>query len=264
MVTVPVLVPSGFLASAKADVAEQVVPAPLALAGLAAFGMAAVFLLPEAAVVLPTGGDPEPNPAQLALTCAGILAGTAAYLLAASRRLGLPSDWLGLAFGYNAAIAVIKFILSPASYHNRPETTLSEYLGVGAVVMVFYCLGLWAVFAMARRRALGEWTWPSKLLLVVGVLVLALASRYLAVLALGTEAADYLRHVFRGAGLWLPALLALTTILAVQTFERAAASGAVDGTPAGGTPLKSTLAAGLALVVLFHGLWALLMLRLFS
>lgn len=89
----------------------------------------------------------------------------------------------------------------------------------------------------------------------------ALVSRFLASVMLGRATEDYLRTVFRGAGLWLPALVVVVALLAVEAFDRAAHPVGQD---AAAVPLLRTLLlTGLALIAAYHGLWALFMMRLF-
>ena len=79
-------------------------------------------------------------------------------------------------------------------------------------------------------------------------------------LALGRAASDYLRDVFLGAGLWLPAMIGAAALAAVAAFDRAAHP------PAGLDPaasLRTTLAVGLALLAVYQGLWVVYMLQLF-
>ena len=226
-------------------------PAPAALAAVALAGVVAVLVLPEVASSLPRGGDPEPNATQLAVTSAVLVALTAAYLYVAAQSASLGTTWLAPAFAYNAAIVVVKFILSPASFHRTSESELTDYLAVGLAVMLLYGAALIAVFLVARRqRATGSWSWTAKAGLVVALVVFAMASRYIAAVVLGEAASDYLDRVFSGTGWWLPAFIAAASLAAVAAFERA-------------TDLPAALRVGLALIVLYHVLWAIFMLRIF-
>jgi len=244
--------------SVRASPLASAVQAGLALAVL---GTVAVVAAPELAPALPWGDRPEPNPAQVALTTLAILALTAAGLWWVTRSLGSSPAWLGLAFAYNAGIALVKFVVSPAAYSNHRQTSLAQYLAVGVAVMALYAAGLVAVYRLARRhRTPLVWTWASKLPLVLGLLVFAMASRFLASVALDSAAAGYLGHVFSGAGLWLPALIVGVSVFAIQAFDAAAHPGAGNGV----AQLDATLAIGLGLVAVYHGLWALYMVRLFS
>ena len=243
---------------------RTVVPAAWALAGFAAVGIVAVATLPELSSVLPRGDDPEPNPTQVATTALAMLLLTGAYLfVVASSTAELTLPVLAPMFGYNAGIVVLKFVLSPAAYHNSAETTLAEYLWIGLAVMVIYAAALAAIHAVARRnRAPRAWSWPSKLTVVAGVLAFALVSRLLAALVLGRATEDYLRNVFQGAGLWLPTTIVVVALLAVEAFDRA--GHPVDGDTGALPLLRTSLLTGLGLIAVYHGLWAILMVRLFS
>lgn len=175
---------------------------PGALVSFALLGLGAVLLLPELAPVLPGGDEPEPNEAQLAVTSLGLLLLSAACIFVVRRAAGLGVAWGVLAFGYNAAIVVVKFVLSPASYRNSPETALSEHLWVGIAVLLLYATALAAIYAVARRhQASRPWAWSSKVGLVLGLLLFAVVSRNVAAMVLGRTTSDYLEHVFTGAGL---------------------------------------------------------------
>jgi len=242
--------------------ATSVVPAPWALAGLAAVGAVAVVGLPSLAGVLPRGADPEPNAAQFAVTALGMVLLTAGYLAVVVWTTGLSKAWAALALAYNFGIVVAKFILSPRSFRNTTGTTLSQFLVVGLVIMVFYGAALWAISAVAlRHRHPRAWPWTSKALVVAGVLAFAMASRYLAVLAIGTRTAEYLRRVFGGSGLFLPVVVVVAAILAVESFDQAPAPREAGED---GAAVRASLRIGLALVLVYHGLWALYMNRLFS
>jgi hypothetical protein len=244
--------------------ARAFVPPGWALAAFVLLGLLAVHFVPGLASAFPRGDEPEPNPTQLALTALAVVVLTAAYLSVLNRpAAGWTVAALALVFGYNAGIVVLKFVLSPAAYHNSPDTTLGEYLWIGLGVMVIYGAGLLGVHAVARRnRAPATWSWASKLTVVAGVLVFALLSRLVAAVILGRATEDYLRGVFRGGGWWLPAMVVGVTMLAVEAFDRAGHAVA-DGDQAA-VRLRAALLVGLTLIVLYHGLWVAFMVRLFG
>lgn len=222
----------------------------LALLGV---GLAWVVLAPELATALPYGDRPEPNAVQFALTALGPMFLTGLYLWTSARRLGDRSGWFPLAWAYNSVIVVIKFILSPTAYGNTPTATLGEFIWVGLVAMVFYVVGLFVIVTVARRsRPPGPgWTRPSKLGVVAALIVLAVAARSVAAVVLGSGAEDYFRNVYSGAGVLLPLFVGVTALLAVDAFDRAA-------------DLGRAFRDGFALILVYHGLWVVSMVRLFD
>jgi len=212
---------------------------------LAVLGLGWVLLAPELAPALPYGERAEPNAAQFALTAFGLVLLTGAYLRWSAVGLGDGSGWWPWAWAYNSAIVVIKFILSPAAYRNTPTTSLGEFVWVGLVAMVFYVVGLVIVFHAAAHRP------RSKLAVVAVLVVVAVAARWVAALVLGAGGEEYFRHVYRGAGVLLPLLVAATAYLAVEAFDRAAERG-------------RALQDGFALILVHHLLWVVVMVRMFD
>lgn len=240
----------------------NLVPSPLALAACTAVGVALVLGLPVVARILPRGAAEWPNPTQAATTAVGILLITVAYLYLARASTGLSNAWFGYAAGYNGAIVVIKFILSPGSFYNTSGITLGRYVSIGFVVMLFYAVSLLIVWAVASRyQQPRHWTTFSKLAVLAGIFLFAMASRFLAATAVGSGAAGYLSRIFSGSGLVLPALLLITTALAIQAFDDAGHPAEASLAPAF---LRSALGIGLSLIVVYHALWAIFMFRLFS
>ena len=124
-----------------------------------------------------------------------------------------------LTFAYLAGIGIAKFVLSPASFHNEADAELSGYLVLGAGVMVLYLAALGTLYRLTERS--GERDWPGAWVVgaVAGVLVFALASRYVVAIVLGRDLGDYLADVFRGGRVWLPVLLAGATVAAIGSFR---------------------------------------------
>src|SRR5215210_6220490 len=91
------------------------------LAALVLLGLAAVWALPSIGASLPWETDPEPNATQLATSAFGIVLLTAGFLWLVARASGWPTRPAALTFAYLAAIATVKFILSPASFHNTED-----------------------------------------------------------------------------------------------------------------------------------------------
>jgi hypothetical protein len=90
----------------------------------------------------------------------------------------------------------------------------------------------------------------SKVAVIIGLLLFAVASRFVAAAILAPDVSEYLDDVFRGGGLWLFALLAGSLTAAVQAFDRA------------GRELAFRV--GVCTVVVYHGLWGVFMFQLFD
>ncbi len=227
-----------------------VVPAPPALAALGVLGLVTVLVLPTVGADLPWETDPPPNATQLAVSGFAVLLLTAGCIWAIARSHGWTRPTALLTLAYLAGISAVKFVLSPASFHNEPDAELSEYLWLGVAVMVLYVAALVAVYRVVPRAEEGNWSPMWKPGAVAGVLAFALVTRYVAALVFGRDLGDYLGDVFRGGGLWLAALLAGSTLAAIEAFRR----------PDGANAFR----AGVAIVVIYHGLWVVYMLRLFD
>jgi hypothetical protein len=213
--------------------------APLAV--LVVLGLGAVWALPSLGASLPWETDPEPNATQLAASAFGIVVLTAGCLWMVARATAWPTRPAVLTFAYLAAIAVVKFILSPASFHNTEDAELATYLWLGLVVLLLYLTALTGLSRTAGRP---------KAVTLGAVLLFAVASRYLAALVLGRDVGDYLGDVFGAGGLWLVALLGGAAFAAVECFRQP-------------RPALS-FGTGATVIVVYHGLWALYMLRLFD
>lgn len=211
------------------------------LPALVILGLGAVWALPSLGASLPWETDPEPNASQLAASAFGIVVLTAGCLWMVARASAWPTRPAALTFAYLAAIATVKFILSPASFHNTEDAELSTYLWLGLVVMVLYLIALTGIYRMAGR---------SKAVTLGAVLVFAVASRYVAALVLGRDVGDYLGDVFGAGGLWLLVLLGGAALAAVECFRQ----------PRPALSFRT----GAAVIVVYHALWALYMLRLFD
>lgn len=193
---------------------------------------------------------------RFALTALVLIGTSAAYLLWVAHSAGLGHAWFGLMLGYNSLIVVVKFVLSPSAYQATTKASLGQFLAIGLVVMAFYLLALGILRAVARRAArAGGWSWRLRIVLLAGVAVVATSARFVAVPLVGAPAALYLRHLFSGAGLILPAVLLLMGLLAILAFQ--AATSARTGL----VGLSTTVRAAAALLVAYHGLWVLFMVR---
>ena len=211
------------------------------LAALVVLGVGAVWALPPLGASLPWETDPEPNATQLATSAFGIVVLTAGCLWMVARATAWPTRPAVLTFAYLGAIAVVKFILSPASFHNTEDAELATYLWLGLVVMLIYLIALAGLYRAAGR---------STALTLGAVLAFAVATRYLAAVVLGRDVGDYLGDVFGAGGLWLLVLLGGAAFAAIECFRQ----------PRSALSFRT----GAAVIVVYHGLWALYMLRLFD
>lgn len=218
-----------------------------ALAGSIALGAVAVLLLPEVAGDVPHPGSDEQ--ARYALTGFGVAAVTAVfvYALAAVRRGGLEHAWQPAA-AYGCGLAAVKFVLSPTAFRESAGVTLDSFVVSGVAVVPVYLGAIAFLYALASRRS-GEWPVASKLRIAVLLGALAVATRFVAALALGT-ASEYVRDL-AGSGLILPAVVALASVAVMEAFDRSHPS------------LRVALAEAVAIVVVHHALWVVYMYRLF-
>ena len=229
------------------DSDRGVVPAPALLVAFFLLGSLAVIQLPSLARHLPHPG--RIAQAQYAATAVGIFLLTVAYLYLASRvepAFDLPwTLWSAL---YATGLVIVKFILSPTAFDKTGGASLDSFVTTGLLVMPLY-LGACGVMYVVARRADGDWTLSSKVWVALGLAVLAVVTRLVAAVILGT-ASQYLDG-FIGTGLILPILVAGASFALMQSFDRARPS------------LKPALGVAVTLVVAQHVLWALYMYRLF-
>jgi hypothetical protein len=224
----------------------NVIPVPWAFAAMTALGLLAVLVLPT----LGSSLDREGKAAVSAATALVILVLTGLYVFAVFRKTGWQRSTALLTYGFLAGIAVIKFIVSPGAFYNTTGVTLSEYLWLGAGVMLLYLAGLFLLYWIALHYRDRPWPLLAKVAVIIGLLLFAVASRFVAAGVLAPDVSEYLDDVFRGGGLWLIALLAGSLTAAVQAFDRA------------GRELAFRV--GACTVVVYHGLWAVFMFQLFD
>jgi hypothetical protein len=216
---------------------------------LVAFGIAAVLELPTIAQHLPRAGRPEQ--ATFAATAAGVIAITAAFLYAYSRRHpALSRAWLGWMIAANAGVVIVKFVLSPSAFSKTTDPSLTRFLVTGLVVMLLYFAGLTAIF-FAVPRATAHWPAAPKVRLAVVLAVLAVMARIAAAAVNGTTS-TYLKDVARGPGLLLPVLVVAASLAVMESLQRA------------GTALRTAFGLTLLLVAVDHGLWVISMRHLFA
>jgi len=257
------------------------IPGPAAAKMLAGFAiaLAVAFLLPRVS----GGGRGSPPVGVLVSTGALIAAVTmVAFWFAIRQDLGLPTRTAMFAAGYMTLVVVVKFVLAPAGvYQVAGRVTLEDVVPINrpvgaalaaAVVLLLY-LGAYAlIYLPFRRRVVAADPAKRRRVLVAGVALPAIA----AVLVLaGTGGAflvlpllflaggaQYLGFVFSSsiALLILLALLAACALCAVA-FQSAADRAQLVGDA---SILVSFFWLGLFFLVLYHVLWVVYVLVLFS
>ncbi|MDQ3981810.1 MAG: hypothetical protein M3271_03910 [Actinomycetota bacterium] len=222
-------------------------PAAWAFLGLLLLGVAAVIALPQIGDDLPHFG--RDDQARYAITCLGVLALTGGYLyLVAWTRGVVDRAWMLPTFVYVAGLAIVKFILSPTAFQKSSDASLAGFMTAGMVVMPLYIVALGLMYSLALRKR-GEWTLSSRLGFALGWAAIAVTTRLLVSLVLGT-ASDYLDDLV-GPGLVLPTVVAVASLAVMESFDRA------------GTFARDLLFVGIAVVIAHHVLWVVYMNRLF-
>ena len=225
-----------------------------------------------------------------------LVAGVAAIILTAGLfgyidRLGLGfgKTVLVLAAGYNALIAAVKLGLAPAALYEANEeqtfdasigdpNSLWYYLGVGSGVLVLYVLVfrvMYAVFKRRMGRRGGETGAPPErrdrrphrrrpILIALVVASVALLASFLWVMPIifvGLPTLSYLTYVFSTFGAAIALALILAAVLAYKAFDEVQKRAVHLGDAA---LLASFFWLGLALIVLYHAMWAVFLLTLVS
>ncbi len=225
-----------------------------------------------------------------------LVAGVAVILLTAGLcgyidRLGLGfgKTVLVLALGYNTLIAAVKLGLAPAAMYaaNRERSFEASptdpnspwfYLGVGSGVLLLYVLVFGVMYGVFKRRMgrrAGEigapqergsrWTGRRRAVLVVLVVAsVALLASFLwvmPVIFVGLPTLSYLTYVFSTLGTAIALALILAAVLAYKAFDEAhkRTLHLKDA-----TLLASFFWLGLALILLYHAMWAVFLLALVS
>jgi hypothetical protein len=229
-----------------ADAADrELVVAPGALAGLGVLGIAAVLLLPGIAHHLPLPGRVAHD--RYALACAGVIVLTALYVVAVSTtRVELGRAWISWTLGYGAALAFVKFTLSPIAFE-KADASLAGFVLAGVVVVPLYLAAVGGLYVLARRPGGG---WGSRLGTAAGLAIVAVVTRLIVAFVLG-NAHEYL-HDLVVVGLIFPVVVAVASIAVMESFARAGAS------------MVEALRVGIVVVVAQHVLWVVYMYRLFA
>jgi hypothetical protein len=224
------------------------VPAPAAFLGFLALGVLAILALPGIADDLPHPGRIEQ--AQYALTCLGVLVATSVYVCTVARTQPvLDLAWISWTLLYGAGLVIVKFILSPTAFQKSSGTSLDAFVTSGMLVMPLYIAAFVFMYRLADRRG-GNWLLSSRFGVASGLAIVAVTTRLVVALILGT-ASEYLDGLV-GTGLVLPLVVATASFAVMNSYESS------------GPALKSALRVGIGLIVGQHLLWVTYMYRLFS
>jgi len=199
--------------------------------------------------------------------------------------MGFGSTVLVLAAGYNALIAAVKLGLAPAALYqaNREQSfdTFGDpnglwfYLGVGSGVLLLYLLVFWVMYSVFRRRfrrrsltsepppeQRGRWSRRTLIIAVVaGVTFAASFLWVMPALYVGLPTLSYLVYIFSTFGVAIMLALILAAVLAYKTFDEVEKRAVRLGDA---TLLASFFWLGLALILLYHVMWVVLLLTLVS
>jgi hypothetical protein len=200
--------------------------------------------------------------------------------------MGFGRTVLVLAAGYNALIAAVKLGLAPAALYRANDEQAFDasmadpnglyfYLLAGFGVLLLYALVFAAMYAVFRRRfrrlppssesppvrtkRLSGW-----MIVVIVVACVALAASILwvvPVLYVGLPTLSYLAYVFSAFGAAIALALVLAAILAYRTFDEVEKRAVRLGDA---TLLAGFFWLGLALILLYHVMWMVLLLTLVS
>jgi hypothetical protein len=237
------------------------------------------------AVLLPrvSGGGTGTPPVGILVASGALISAftTGALWFAIQKDLGLPQRVGLYAVGYNALIVLVKFVLAPLGVYqvNRSvplESFLpfSELLGaaLAAVIVFLLYLGVYALIYRVFRpsgvvvRSRKRWRSRRGLVfpMVAGSLLLAGSGGAFLVIPLlvAVSATDYLRFVFSSAvALEIVIVLAAASVLAALAFRSVAERAQMYGNAA---LMVSFFWLGLYFLALYHVLWVIYVLVLFS
>ena len=200
--------------------------------------------------------------------------------------MGFGRTVLVLAAGYNALVAAVKLGLAPAALYRANSEQAFEasvadpngfwfYLAVGFGVLLLYVLVFVVMHRVFRRRfrrrSLSAGDRPErrrrlsgKMIVVIVVAIVALAVSFLWVMPLlvvGLPTLSYLAYIFSTFGVAITLALVLAAVLAYRTFDEVEKRAARLGDA---TLLASFFWLGLALILLYHVMWVVLLLTLVS
>lgn len=260
------------------------------MAALVLFGLAGSVLAAMIPRFFATGPAAPPLAVFLAAGVAIILLTAGLFYYVDRLGMGFGKTALVLAAGYNALIAAVKLGLAPAAMYGANERAPFDTMGgdpnrvlyyavVGAAVLLLYFAVFRVMYAVFKRRFRrragppGEWetgreggagrrgVWPVVLVVVVVALVAGFAVSGFILVFAGLPILSYLIYVFATFGAVITLALVLAAVLAYKTFDEVEKRAAHLGDA---TLLANFFWLGLALLLLYHVMWAVFLLSLVS
>jgi hypothetical protein len=238
-------------------------------------GFAAAGLLSLGAIVVLPSGDGATPPAGTLVAVASLVAIVSGIALYFGLRweLRLPLATVLFAFGYNALVVVVKFVIGPQALYDASESgkvhanlgnqgmATVTAVGIGAV----YLFVFWLLYRLARRQLEDkprERSYRWMLVVVVGVVLFVSGLLPVLLLVFALVGGEYVSFIFGSAaafvaGAALAGALSLALLTLTTTAERARAVGDA-------TLLVSVFWVGAAYLALYHALWVVYVLVLTS
>jgi hypothetical protein len=265
----------------------------VALFGLA--GAVVVAMVPH----LFTGSGTPGFPVFLLAGVAAIVLTAGLFAFIGGLGMGFGKTALVLAAGYNALIAVVKLGLAPAALYeaNREQSfdtmagdpnNLVFYIGVGTAVLFLYVVVFRVMYGLFKRRfrrrtvarnsASREFEtrvaaappgpadgrarrWGIFVAVVAVVAVLASFFWIVPVFFVAIPTLSYLSYVFATFGAAMAVALILAALLAYWTFDEVEKQAVRLGDA---TVLANFFWLGLALILIYHAMWAVFLLTMVS
>jgi hypothetical protein len=222
--------------------------------------LVAVVLIPQVAHGQTGNAARLPRALTLGLVAAVVWSCSVVVLFLTWRARALHVGWLLSMTGCFLMLVTVKFVLSPAEYFAR-GASLGRVVAVAAGVLAFYLVTLLLLTVGVRwteRAGLVAWRWKILMLAIAGIFIFAASSATAPLV--GSSARQYLSSLFSTSfGALLIGALLLTAILFVQALEYGSRP-VVDGS--GRTALAATAGITAALLVGYHVLWVILVIRL--
>lgn len=201
-----------------------------------------------------------PRALTLGLVAAVVWSCSVMVLYLAWRARALHVGWLMSMAGCLLMLVTVKFVLSPAQYFAK-GASVGRVVAVAAGVLAFYLVTLLLLTAgvtWSERAGLVAWRWKILMIAIAGIFILVASSATAPLV--GSSARQYLSSLFStDVGALLIVALLLTAILFVQALEYGS-KPVVDGS--GRNALAATAGITAAVLVSYHVLWVILVIRL--